>query len=110
MNKVETRVEAIFNVKESSLLSEEQKERILKKLRNRINKEGELIIASESYRSQSRNKQEAEKLCKELLQKALIKPKKRKPTKPTKASKERRLKEKKRKSDRNKGRGKVDPE
>ncbi|MGB0369078.1 MAG: peptide chain release factor-like protein, partial [Flavobacteriales bacterium] len=46
VNKVETRVEAIFNVKSSSFLTEEQKAFIQTKIGTRISKEGELIIAA----------------------------------------------------------------
>jgi len=54
-----------------------------------------LIIASDSERSQLRNKNKAIELFFDLLEKALKKPKKRKKTKPTRASREKRLKEKK---------------
>ena len=108
MNKVETRVELIFNVHASTLLSNTQKGRITAQLKNRINSAGELVIACEAYKSQLRNKEEAERLFYELLKKALTKPKKRKPTRPGRAAKERRLKGKKIQSEKKKGRGKPD--
>lgn len=94
-NKVETSVELRFDIHSSSLLNEDEKQRLLKKLSNKTTKEGELIITAETKRSQAQNKDEALEKFYSMLEKALKRPKKRKPTKPTKASKEKRLKEKK---------------
>jgi ribosome-associated protein len=98
-NKTETQVELRFSIHDSQVLSEEEKQRLLKKLSNRITKEGELIITAESSRSQVKNKQEAIERFYEMLEKALKKPKKRKPTKPSLAARRRRLDEKKKHSD-----------
>jgi len=98
-NKTETQVELRFNLHESQVLSEEEKERLLKKLSNRITKEGELILSAESSRSQVRNKEEVLERFYEMVDKALTKPKKRKPTKPSKAAKRKRLDEKKKHSE-----------
>jgi ribosome-associated protein len=95
VNKVSTSVELRFNVQASQLLSEEEKQLVLKKLKNKINKEGELIIVSRSSRSQAKNKDKAIEKFYKLVATALKKPKKRVPTKPSKASKEKRLEEKK---------------
>ena len=56
MNKVETRVEALFNVKESDSLSEGQRVKICQRLKNRINSEGILIVTCAETRSQKRNR------------------------------------------------------
>lgn len=95
VNKVSTRVEVLFNVERSAVLTEAQKQRVLDKLGNRINVEGVLVVAADDERSQDRNKRIAVTRLIELLEAALHVPKKRRPTKPTKGSKERRLKEKK---------------
>jgi len=95
VNKVESRVELNFNVGESELLTEEQKQQIMEKLAKRINKEGMLQVVVEEERSQYRNKAIAIERFYELMEKALKKRKKRKPTKPSKAAKEKRLQEKK---------------
>lgn len=99
VNKVSTRVEAMFDVQASAILSENQKERIFEKLGNRINKEGVLSISVDDERSQKRNKDIAITRLHELIEEALRVPKKRKPTKATRASRERRLKAKKNRSD-----------
>ncbi|MCK5028475.1 MAG: aminoacyl-tRNA hydrolase [Bacteroidales bacterium] len=95
VNKVSTKVELRFDLYNTALLSDIEKERIGVKLKNRISSEGILIISSDSERTQLRNKKNVIDLFFELLEKALLKPKKRIKTKPTRASKERRLKEKK---------------
>ncbi|MEA2105657.1 MAG: alternative ribosome rescue aminoacyl-tRNA hydrolase ArfB [Bacteroidota bacterium] len=95
VNKVSTKVELRFDVEHSEFLTEDDKNRIFKKLKNRISNEGILIITSDTERTQLRNKNKAVELFFNLLEQALKKPKKRKKTKPTRASKEKRLKEKK---------------
>lgn len=98
VNKVNSRVELRFNVSESDSLSEEEKELIADKLRNRINSSGDLLIVSQSERSQLMNRKKAEEKFYKLLASALSKRKKRKKTGPTRASKEERLESKKRRS------------
>ncbi|HET7361123.1 MAG TPA: alternative ribosome rescue aminoacyl-tRNA hydrolase ArfB [Salinimicrobium sp.] len=95
VNKVSSKVELHFFVDTSEAFSEEEKARVLKKLESRLTNNNELILQSDTSRSQHKNKELVTKRFLELIQKALIKPKTRKKTKPTKASKLKRLKEKK---------------
>ena len=95
VNKVSTSVELYFNVPESSVLNDEQKELILSKLKNRINNEGELIVVSQTERSQLANKKKVIQRFDELISKALQKKKKRIPTKISETKKRQRLEEKK---------------
>lgn len=95
VNKVETMVEGYWNVDTSLLFDEGQKQRIAEKLSNRINSEGDLLVKSQEERSQLGNKQLVIKKMNELVEKALIVPKKRKPTKISKAAKEKRIDSKK---------------
>jgi ribosome-associated protein len=97
VNKVETMVEGSFNVAESELLTEDQKNIILEKLATKITKEGYLLVKSQTERTQLGNKEEVIVKIHLLLNNALIKRKKRKPTRPTKASKAKRVKVKKEK-------------
>lgn len=60
---------------------------------------GEIVLTSETERSQSRNKDECLAKLRELLVQALAEPKVRRKTRPTKASKERRLDGKKRRGE-----------
>ena len=95
VNKVETRVEAIFNITESQFLSEEQKAFAISKIGNRITKDGELNIAASDKKSQAQNKEIATERLLEVLKQSLAKPKKRKPTKIPKSVKKKRLSDKK---------------
>ncbi len=99
VNKVSTKIELRFDVDSSLLLTDNEKDRVKIKLKNRISSENILIITSDSERTQLGNKKKAIEIFFDLLEKALRKPKKRIKTKPTKASKEKRLKKKKIQSD-----------
>ena len=99
VNKVETMVEALWHVNNSQIFTQEEKELIIHKLENRINKEGYLLVRCSETRSQLENKQIATEKMLELVEKSLIKPKKRKPTKISKAIKEARLQSKKKESE-----------
>lgn len=98
-NKTATRVELSFDIQNSEALDEDEKNRLFRKLSNRINNEGILKMASEVSRSQHSNKEIVIQNFINELKEALKKPKKRKKTKPTKASKIKRLKQKKRKAE-----------
>ena len=104
VNKVSTKVELRFNVANSAIFTEDEKSRIQKKLKNRISNEGILILTSDVERTQLGNKRKVIELFFELIEKSLIKPKKRLKTKPSKGSIEKRLKEKKIQSERKKNR------
>ena len=95
VNKVETRIELRFNIPGSSSLTGSEKELVLKILKNRINSDGDLLITSQSERTQLQNKKKSEEIFFRLLAKALTIRPPRKPTGPTKASKAKRLDEKK---------------
>ncbi|MGZ5283200.1 MAG: alternative ribosome rescue aminoacyl-tRNA hydrolase ArfB [Bacteroidia bacterium] len=100
VNKVETKVELLFDLDNSQLLTDSQKDLIRQKLAGRINSEGILQLTSEEARSQLMNKDIVTGKFYDLLQFALKVQKARKPTKPTRSSKEKRLKEKKQHAER----------
>ncbi len=91
VNKVETKVELRFNVSDSKILSDDEKQTILNRLKNHINIKNELIITSQAERSQLRNKQLTISKFYTLIKWALQRNKKRVPTKPSKAAVRRRL-------------------
>jgi ribosome-associated protein len=99
VNKVNTKVELRFNIASSSLLSDEEKELLMEKLAKKINSEGELILVSQTGRSQLKNKEKAIEKFYSLLTRALTPRKKRKPTKPSQASKEERLESKRKQAE-----------
>ncbi|MCX6335286.1 MAG: alternative ribosome rescue aminoacyl-tRNA hydrolase ArfB [Bacteroidia bacterium] len=98
VNKVNTKVELRFNVKKSNSLTQKEKNRIIVLLKNRINSDGELLITSQSERTQLMNKKKAEEKFFKILASALTEKRKRKKTLPTKASQEERLESKKKRS------------
>jgi ribosome-associated protein len=84
-NVTASRIEAVFDVRASNTLTEEQKRRIAARLGPRV------TAVAQDARSQSRNRELALARLQERLAKALHVPRSRRPTKPTKASRERRL-------------------
>jgi ribosome-associated protein len=95
VNKTESRVELLWSPTESVCLDEQQKNRISSRLGSRITENGLLILVSEKYRSQHRNKEEVTERFVTLITKSLIPIKKRHPSTPTRSSIEKRIKEKK---------------
>jgi ribosome-associated protein len=98
VNKVNTQVELRFSVKNSNLFSEDEKDHIFLKLKNRINSEGELILTSQSARTQLDNKENVVEKFYESIEKALTVQKKRLKSNPTMASRVKRLETKRNQS------------
>ena len=95
VNKVNSQVELRFSLKNTNLFSEEEKSLINLKLKNRINSEGELVLTSQSARSQLDNREIVLTKFYQLIEKALTIPRKRLKTLPTAASRIKRLESKK---------------
>ena len=106
VNKVESAVIGNWAFRDSSLVSDEQKNLIAEKLSNRLTSEGLLQVRSQVHRTQLANKQEVVKKMNELVSISLRKKKSRIATRASKASKEKRLETKKRKSEIKAGRQK----
>jgi len=95
VNKTESRVELLWSPQESDCLSEAQKLMVAGRLSNRITDEGVLILASEKYRSQHRNRADVTERFLDLVLSSLVPAKKRRPTRPTRSSVEKRIRSKK---------------
>ena len=95
VNTTETKVELIFNLNDSALLSDTEKVKLFKTLGGYINDNGELRINTSESRSQAGNKEKVVKKFYTMIEKALKKEKRRIPTKVPKAVKENILKNKK---------------
>ena len=104
VNKVATRAELRWNLEQTEALPLPVKMRLQEQQKNRITKEGELILTSQRFRDQDRNRQDCLEKLEAMIRQALTPPKPRKKTKPSKASKERRLNEKKQRSSRKESR------
>ncbi len=92
VNKVETRVELIFNIAHSKSLSESIRQLLLMNLSTYLKSSGTLRIVVQDSRSQWKNKQIAIDKFKNLMRLALKNPQKRITTQPTVTSNEKRLK------------------
>lgn len=93
-NKVATRAELAFEVLGSHALTDRQRDRIMRKLRHRIDSHGVLRLSSDQHRSQLRNRQEVVTRFVHLLQSALRVERPRIATTPTVSSREARLRSK----------------
>ena len=98
VNKVETKVELLFDVQNSLGLTDVEKKLVAEKLDSRINKEGLLSVISQEKRTQILNRAQVWKRFEKILAKALIPEKKRK-FKPIKPNPINRLEEKRRNSE-----------
>lgn len=107
VNKVNSKVTLKLDVNNSSLLSEEQKEIVSKKLASRLTGEGVLLLTSQDKRSQLQNKEAVIDKLNHLLTKAFTPTKTRKSTKPSKAAKQKRIYEKKQRSEKKQWRKKL---
>jgi ribosome-associated protein len=95
VNKVSTRVELLFDVLNSEFLTEGERTLVIKNLAAIISQNGILQIASQSSRSQLRNKENAKEKFFKKLEKALTVEKPRKKTRKRKSVVEKRWQEKK---------------
>lgn len=94
VNKVSSKVEVYFNIKESNFLSFEEKNILLNKLSSKLTKQGILKLSCDESRSQHLNKDKVIKRLLNVLSKSLIVEKKRKPTKISASQKRKRLQNK----------------
>lgn len=108
VNKTDTRVTVRWNVRNTSVLDEKQKELVLRNLQSRLTTEGDLIVHNSASRSQQQNKENALMQLAYDVRKALYVPKKRRATRVPKAVKESRLQAKTHRSTIKKMRSKKD--
>lgn len=104
VNKVETSVTVLWNVPESGFFNDSQKDLIQTKLKNRINADGLLFLTVSESRTQLANKNKAVEKIIDLVNRALIIPKKRLATKPSRNQKQKRLDTKKKISEKKENR------
>lgn len=95
VNKVASKVVLSFDVNQSQVLTQEQKERLLLKWQSRLTTEYILILNCDEDRSQFKNKNTVIKRFLSLLEQGLLVPKIRKATKIPKSAIKKRIKDKK---------------
>jgi len=99
VNKVASSVQLRFDVRNSSSLEPDVKERLIKLAGNRVTEDGILIIEARRYRTQEQNRFDATQRLITWVQKALEKPKVRKATRPTVTAKAARVGDKKKRGE-----------
>lgn len=99
VNTASTRIELLWNLDASNVLSDDQRARLRERLASRLDSTGAVRVVSSTRRSQQQNRQAADERLAALVRHALHVPKRRRPTKPTKAANEKRLAEKKRRAE-----------
>ena len=106
VNKIESRVEIIFDLEDSKVLNDYQKEILKRNLKNKL-VNNSLRLAVQEHRNQLLNRQLALIKFSSIIKNALNKPfKLRKSTKPTKASQKKRVEVKKKRGELKKSRQK----
>ncbi len=98
-NKVATRVTLLFDIHNSSSLTETQKQRIIKQYPTRINAVGVMRVISSKHRSQRANKESTIDRFAALVAESLKYRKKRKKSGVPMKSKRRRLEQKRKRAD-----------
>lgn len=109
VNKTATAVELRVNVAALNLKTDVSR-RLRQQQRNRISKEGFLVIQADQHRSQLKNKQAATARLQDMLAAAAVRPKRRIATRPSKAAKQRRIDSKKQRGQTKLNRRKPQPD
>ena len=108
VNKVESRVELRWHLRDSHIVSELQKELLLEKLASQLTAEGYLLLVAQDDRSQLRNKEIVLTRFYQLLQKSLRRPKPRRATRPSAGAVRQRLEGKKKQSEKKANRRRLE--
>lgn len=95
VNKVNSRITLRFNIRESTILTDDEKSILLTKLGSRLTEAGELMVHAQDKRSQLQNKEAVMAKFDVMLAKAFEKKKARKATKPSKTAVQKRINSKK---------------
>ncbi len=110
VNKVETAVQLRFHAGRSPALDEAVYRRLVALAGSRMTRDGVLIITARRFRSQPRNRADAQERLIELIRRAAAPVKQRRPTRPGPAANRRRLDAKHRAGNIKKTRGPVNDE
>jgi ribosome-associated protein len=98
VNKVASKAVLRWPAADNATLPADVKARLLQQQRHRLVDGGELLLTSQRYRDQERNRDDCLEKLREMVLRAAVPPKVRRPTKPTRGSRQARLQDKKRRS------------
>lgn len=95
VNKVSSKAQLRWRPRESPSIPDEVRFDLLSRIDSHLTIDGDLLVVSQLYRDQPRNRADCIEKLLSILQTALIVPKTRKKSKPSRAAKARRLRDKK---------------
>ncbi len=98
VNKTSSRVTLHWDLSNTDALNPQQRARVMRRLRKRLTRDGNVLVHVDDHRSQHRNKEIARQRLAEAVSKALEQKKKRIPTSVSRGAQKRRLETKKRRS------------
>ncbi len=107
VNRTESKIQLTFDPRAVPWLDEGTRLRIVALSGRNVDSGGCILIVSQEHREQPRNLDNARAKLADLVQRALVRPKRRIATTPSKAAKRRRLNDKSKQSDKKQGRGRV---
>lgn len=99
VNTTESKAELRWNIAESAVLTETQRQRLIERLSARLTSDGTLILHGSQYRSQYRNRQAVVARFRAMVEAALAPPKTRRRTRPSRGARQRRLQDKRYRSE-----------
>lgn len=108
VNKVASKVELRFDLERTSALAPDVKERLRSLAKNKLDRDGRVVVVSQATRDQLRNLEDARAKLALLVEQALEVPKPRKSTKPSKGAQRRRVEDKRRQGDKKKSRTRAE--
>ncbi len=108
VNKVATKAELRFSVRDSLLLTDAQRAVLLEKWATKLTNEGELVLTHQTERTQLGNREKVTRKFLRLVDKAFTQPKPRRATRPSKTALAERKAEKKRNAETKALRKRVD--
>jgi ribosome-associated protein len=94
VNKVASKAVLRWDLANSPSVPEEVKARLRTQQRRRITSAGELVLNSQRFRDQDRNRQDCLEKLGEMIRQALVAPTPRKKTKPSRGARQARLRDK----------------
>lgn len=107
VNKVASKAVLRWHLSANQSVPDEVKVRLRTLQRSRITVEGDLVLTSQRWRDQPRNREDCLEKLREMILQATFVPRSRRPTKATRGSRERRLAAKRHRSAAKEGRRQV---
>ncbi|MEX2328130.1 MAG: alternative ribosome rescue aminoacyl-tRNA hydrolase ArfB [Nitriliruptoraceae bacterium] len=99
VNTTDSRVELRWSVRDSAVLTDAERARLLERLAPRLTTDGVLILRADEHRSQHRNRDAARVRLRAIVGEAIEEPTSRRATRPSRSARRRRLESKRRRGE-----------